>query len=136
VSAEERARREQERIIRDRERLRFRVYAATRGVVLATELFRSNFQLHEPEVVINVYPRYVDVNVSLTEGQFRLLPVLGRTRDLHRFAEELGAGLEKMAATLALEWTTDPARWGGSEPVTLGDVPCGYRAVLVRASRE
>jgi hypothetical protein len=136
VGAEERARREQEKIIQGRERLKFRVYAAARVVVLGTELFRSNFQLHEPDIAVNVYAQYVDVNASLNEGQLRLLPAKARSRDLHRFAVELRTGLEKMAAQLQLEWTTDPARWGGSEPVTLGDVPCGYRAVLLRSERE
>jgi hypothetical protein len=136
VDGEDRARREQERVIKARERLKFRVYAAARGVVLGTELFRSNFQLHEPEIVINVYSQYVDLNASLNEGQLRLLPVRGRSRDLHRFAEELSTGLAKLAAELQLELTTDPARWGGSAPVQLGDVPCGYRAVLLRSGPE
>ena len=136
VDVEEKARREQERLIRERERLRFRVYAAARGVVLGTELFRSNFQLHEPEIVVCVYPRYVDVNASLTEGQLRLLPATGRSRDLRRFAEELRVGLEKAAVQLELQLTSDPSRWGGSEPVALGDAPCGYRAVLLRSGRD
>jgi hypothetical protein len=136
VDVEDRARKEQERIIRDRERLKFRVYAAARGVVLDTELFRSNFQLHEPEIVINVYPQHVDLNASLNEGQLRLLPARGRARDLRRFAEELRIGLEKLAAPLQLELTADPARWGGSAPVMLGDVPCGYRAVLLRSKLD
>jgi len=104
--------------------------------MLGTELFRTNFQLHEPEIVVSVYAQHVDVNASLTENQLRLLPVKGRSRDLHRFAEELREGLGRLAAQLQLELTADPARWGGSEPVTLGDVPCGYRAVLLRRERE
>jgi hypothetical protein len=136
VDVEEKARREQDRVIRDRERLKFRVYAVARAVLLGTELFRSNFQLHEPEIVVNVYREYVDVNASLNEGQVRLLPARGRSRDLHRFAEEVRTGLERQAPQLHLELTTDPARWGGSEPVALGDVPCGYRAVLLRLDRE
>jgi hypothetical protein len=136
VDLEERARREQERVLMNRERLKFRVYAAARGVVLGTELFRSNFQLHEPEILINVYPQYVDLNASLNAGQLHLLPAKGRSRDLRRFAEELRTGLEKLAAELQLELSFDPARWGGSEPVMLGDVPCGYRAVLLRSGHE
>ena len=136
MDLEERARREQERVIRDRERLKFRVYSAVRDVTLGTELFRSNFQLHEPDIVVNVYASFVDVNVSLNEGQLHLLPVHGRSRDLNRFAEELRTGIARIAPSLHLEFTTDSARFGGSEPVTLVDVPCGYRAVLLRPERE
>ncbi|HTT72783.1 MAG TPA: hypothetical protein VMG99_01345 [Thermoplasmata archaeon] len=136
MEAEERGRREQDRILRDRERLKFRVYSATRDLVLGTELFRSNFQLHEPEIAVNVYSGYVDVNASLSEVQLRLLPPKGRSRHLAHFAEELRAGLERLAVRLHLELTVDPARWGGSEPVTLGDGPCGYRAVLLRSGPE
>jgi hypothetical protein len=132
----ERARREQERVIRARERLKFRVYAAARDVVLGTELFRSNFQLHEPDIFVNVYPQFVDVNTSLNEGQLRLLPENSRSRDLSRFAEELRSGLEKVAANLHLEFTAEAARFGGSGPVTLVNVPIGYRAVLLRSERE
>jgi hypothetical protein len=136
VDSEERARREQERVIRGRERLRFRVYTAVRDVVLGTELFRSHFELHEPEIFVNVYAQFVDVNTSLNEAQLHLLPARGRTRDLNRFAEELRTGLERIATTLHLEFTGDPARFGGSGPVMLVDVPCGYRAVLLRSERE
>ena len=132
MDPEERARREQERVIKSRERLRFRVYAAVRDVALGTELFRSHFELHEPEILVNVYVRFVDVNISLNEGQLHLLPAKGRSRDLNRFAEELRAGFGRIAADLHLEFTTDPSRFGGSEPVMLTDVPCGYRAVLLR----
>ena len=136
MDPEERARKEQERVVRDRERLKFRAYAACREVGLASELFRSHFQLHEPEITVNVYPRYVDVNVCLNDAQLRLLPARGRSKELHRFAGELRAGLEKVAADLNLEFTVDPARFGGSEPVTLVDVPIGYRAVLLRPGPE
>jgi len=136
VDLEERARREQERVIRGRERLKFRVYAAVRDVVLGTELFRSHFELHEPDIFVNVYAQYVDVHTSLNEGQMHLLPVNGRSRDLNRFAEELRTGIGRVATELHLEFTTDPARFGGSEPVMLVDVPCGYRAVLLRSLRE
>jgi len=136
MDLEERARREQERVIKDRERLKFRVYAAVRDVTLATELFRSNFQLHEPDIVVNVYAQFVDVNTSLNEGQLHLLPAHGRSRDLTRFAEELRTGIARIAPDLHLELTTDPARFGSSEPVMLVDVPCGYRAVLLRPERE
>ena len=136
VDPEERARREQERVIKGRERLKFRVFAAVRDVALGTQLFRSNFQLHEPDIFVNVYPRYVDVNTTLNEGQLRLLPTDGRPGELNRFAVELKAGLERIAASLHLELTVDPARYGGSEPVILVDAPCGYRAVLLRSEPE
>lgn len=132
----ERARREQERVIKARERLKFRVYAAVREVALGTELFRAHFQLHEPEIVVNVYARFVDVNTSLNEAQLRLLPIPSRSRELSRFAEELRAGIENAATELHLEFTRDPAQFGGSEPVMLVDVPCGYRAVLLRPEPE
>jgi hypothetical protein len=136
VDPEQRARREQERVIRERERLKFRVYAAVREAVLATELFRTHFELHEPDITVNVYARFVDVNASLNEGQLRLLPAAGRARELNRFAAELRSGLERVAGALHLEFATDVARYGGSEPVILVDVPCGYRAVLVRPPTE
>lgn len=119
-----------------RERLRFRVYAAVRNAVLATELFRSHSELYEPEIVVNVYAQFIDVNASLNEGQVRLLPVRGRSRELIRFAEELRTGFERIAANLHLEFTTDPARFGGSQPVMLVDVPSGYHAVLLRREGE
>jgi hypothetical protein len=136
VDPEERARREQERVIKDRERVKFRVYSAVRDVVLGTELFRSHFELHEPDISVNVYAQFVDVNTSLNEGQLHLLPASGRSRALNRFAEELRIGIERIAANLHLEFTTDPARFGGSERVMLVEVPCGYRAVLLRSERE
>lgn len=136
MDPEERARREQERIIKSRERLKFRVYAGLRDVVLGTELFRLHFELHEPDIVVNVYAQFVDVNASLNEGQLHLLPAQGRSRDLNRFAEELRAGSERVAVSLQLQLTTDPARFGGSGPVMLTDVPCGYRAVLLRSPPE
>lgn len=136
MDPEERARREQERVIRDRERLKFRVYSAVRDLVLGTELFRSHFELHEPDIVVNVYARFVDVNATLNEGQLRLVPVKSRSRDLGRFAEELRRGLAKIAGELHLEITSDPTRFGGSWPVMLVDVPSGYRAVLLRPERE
>ncbi|MGD0250819.1 MAG: hypothetical protein ABSB97_08065 [Thermoplasmata archaeon] len=136
MDPEERARREQEQVLKDRERLRFRVYSAVRDVTLGTDLFRSHFQLHEPEIVVNVYARFVDVNTSLNEAQLRLLPARGRPRNLNRFAEELRAGAERVAADLHLEFTTDPARFGGSDAVMLVGVPVGYRAVLLRSQPE
>jgi hypothetical protein len=136
ADTEERARREHERIMKARERLKFRVYAAVRGVVLGTELFRSHSELYEPEIIVNVYAQFVDANASLNEGQVRLLPVRGRTGYLNRFAEEMRNGIEKIAPSLHLELTTDPARFGGSQPVMLVDVPCGYRAVLIRREPE
>ncbi|MFZ0699036.1 MAG: hypothetical protein WAN74_02420 [Thermoplasmata archaeon] len=136
MDPEEQARREQERVIKGRERLKFRVYSAVRDVVLGSELFRSHFELHEPEIIVNVYARFVDVNTSLNEAQLHLLPARGRSRDLNRFAEELRAGLAGIASKLQLEFTTDPARYGGSEPVMLVGVPCGYRAVLLRSQPE
>lgn len=130
------ARREQERLMKARERLRFQVYTAVRDVMLGTELFRSNFQLHEPEISVSAYASFIDVNASLNEAQLHLLPVESRSRDLNRFAEELRRGIEGIATNLRLEFTTDPARFGGSEPVLLSDVPIGYRAVLLRSGRE
>ena len=122
--------------MKDLERLKFRAYAASREVALASELFRSHFQLHEPEITVNVYARYVDVNVGLNDAQLRLLPARGRSRELHRFAEELRAGLEKVAAGLALEFTVDPSHFGGSGPIDLEDAPIGYRAVFRRPVPE
>lgn|GEM_PF-6911979 len=136
MDPEERARREQERVIKGRERLKFRVYAAVRDVVLGTELFRSHFELHEPDIFVNVYAQFVDVHTSLNEGQLHLLPANGRSRDLHRFAEELRTGIARIAPALHLEYTGEPARIGGSGPVMLVDVPIGYHAVLLHAQRE
>lgn len=133
---EEQARREHERVMRARERFKYRVYAAARGVALGTELFRSHSELYEPEIVVNVYSHVIDVTASLTEGQVRLLPVHGRAQELRRFAEELRAGFEKVAPSLNLEFTADPARFGGSQPVLLVDAPIGYRAVLARKGPE
>jgi hypothetical protein len=122
--------------MKSRDRLKFRVYAAVRGVVLGTELFRSHSELYEPDIAVNVYPSLIDVTTSLTEGQVRLLPVRGRLRELSHFAEELRKGLEAAAPGLQLEFTTDPARLGGSQPLMLVDVPSGYRAVLIRREPE
>lgn len=130
------ARRDDERVLRIREQLRFRVYAAVRDVALGTELFRSNFQLHEPEISINVYSHHVDVNASLSEAQLRLVPVTGRPRALSQFATELRDGIEKVATTLQLEFTVDRAKFGGSEPVAVGEVPVGFRAVLLRSNPD
>jgi hypothetical protein len=122
--------------MKSRERLRFRVYSAVREVMLGTELFRSNFQLHEPDFVVSAYAAFIDVNASLNEGQLQLIPVNNRSRELNRFAEELRQGIEKIASNLGLEFTTDPTRFGGSGPVMLLDVPIGYRAVLLRSASE
>lgn len=136
MDPEERARKEHERVMKAREKLKFRVYAAARSAVLATEFFRSHSELYEPEIVVNVYAPYVDVNASLTEGQVRLLPVSGRARELNRFVEELRAGLEKAATSIGLEFTEDPSRYGGSQAVMLVDVPCGLHAILLRRGPE
>jgi hypothetical protein len=136
VDPEEKAGRARERAITARERLRFRVYSAVRDVGLRTELFRTHPELHEPEISVNVYAQLVDVNASLTEGQIRLLREKVRPRDLNRFAEELRDGIRKAAESLQLEFTLDPARFGGSQPVVLVDVPSGYRAVLLRREPE
>jgi hypothetical protein len=136
VDPEERARREQDRVIRSRERLKFRVYSTVRDLVLGTDLFRSHFQLHEPDIIVNVYRHYVDVVTSLNEAQFHVLPVRTRSRELNRFAEQLRVGMEKIATDLDLTFTSDVARFGGSEPVMLVDVPSGYRAVLLRSGAE
>ncbi|HXY46794.1 MAG TPA: hypothetical protein VEK13_02700 [Thermoplasmata archaeon] len=136
MDPQERARKEHERVMKARERLKFRVYAAARSAVLATEFFRSHSELYEPEIVVNVYAPYVDVNASLTEGQVRLLPVNGRSRELTRFAEELRVGLQRAATSLGLEFTEDLSRYGGSQPVMLVDVPCGIHAILLRHGPE
>lgn len=132
----EQSRREHERVMKARERLRFRVYAAVREVVLRTELFRAHTEFFEPDVFVNVFAQYVDVTTSLNEGQVRLLPVRGRSRDLNRFAEELRQGFERIGRDLRLEFATDPARFGGSQPVMLVDVPSGYHAILLRREPE
>ncbi|HYA58698.1 MAG TPA: hypothetical protein VEH57_09630 [Thermoplasmata archaeon] len=118
--------------MRAREKLKFRVYAAVRGLVLSTELFRSRPDFFEPDVFIYVYPQFVDVNTSLNEGQVHLLPAEGRSAALHRFAGELRNGFARIAGEVGLEFTPDSPRFGGSHPVLLLDVPIGYHAVLVR----
>jgi len=128
-------RREDERTLRAWEQLRFRVYSAARDIALGTQLFRTNFQLHEPEITVNVYARFVDLNVSLNGAQFHLIPLEGRSRDLDLFAQELEGGIRRVAATLELDFTTDPAQFGGSGPIRLVTVPIGYRAVLLRTDR-
>jgi hypothetical protein len=130
------ARRQDERDLRAREQLKFRIYSAARDVVLATRLFRSNFQLHEPEITVNIYARFVDLNVCLNEAQLRLIPVESRPRDLELFAQELKSGVEKLAAGLQLDFTVDPAKFGGSETIMLGSTPIGFRAVLLRSERS
>ena len=127
-------RRDEERVLKAREQLRFRLYAAVREVALGTELFRANFQLHEPEISISVYAHHVDVNASLSESQLRLVPIDGRPRVLNRFAEQLRNGMERAATTLELKLSEQPGRFGASEPVLVGEVPVGYHAVLLRSS--
>jgi hypothetical protein len=119
-----------------RERLRFRVYTGVRDIMLGADLFRSNFQLHEPEITVSAYAPYLDVNACLNEAQLRLIPVESRSSDLGRFTEQLRLGIEKLATDLHLVFTTDSARFGGSWPVMLSDVPIGYRAVLLRLESE
>ncbi len=119
-----------------RERLRFRVFTAVRDVMLGTDLFRSNFQLHEPDIVVSAYAPFLDVNASLNEAQLQLLPVDSRSHGLKQFADQLRRGVQKIATDLHLEFTSDPARFGGSGPVMLVDVPIGYRAVLLRLESE
>ena len=119
-----------------RERLRFQVYSAIRDLMLETDLFRSNFQLHEPDISVSAYARFIDVNASLNEAQLRLIPVENRSRHLNLFAEQLQTGIRKIATRLGLEFATDPSQFGGSTSVTLLDVPIGYRAVLVRPVPE
>jgi hypothetical protein len=136
VESERRDRKEQERVLQARERLRFRVYAAVRDLALGTELFRTHFELHEPEVSVGVFARFVDVCVALTEGQLRLLPTLGRSRDLGRFAQELHAGLARVADGLDLEPERGPDPLGLSGPVELVGVPIGVRAILRRRSGD
>lgn len=134
--ASEAAQRERERLVKARERLKFQAYAAVRDVALRTELFRSHPQLHEPEISVNVYPQFVDVYASLTEGQLRLLRVGGVRQDLDRFAAELKKGIEGAVGSLRLTLTEDPAQLGGSLPVKLLGGAIGYRAVLVRNEPE
>lgn len=136
VDDENRARKEQLRLIKLRERLKFRVYSAVRDVGLRTELFRTHAELHEPDISVNVYPRYVDLNICLTEGQLFLLSAAGRGSELTQFAEELRTGIARAAPILHLKFAMDPAQHGGSEPVMLTDVPCGFRAVLLRLEPE
>lgn len=107
-----------------------------RDLVLATDLFRSHFQLHEPDIIVNVYRQYVDVVTALNEAQLHVLPVRNRSRELNRFAEQLRTGMERIATGLDLTLNDEPSRFGGSEPVMLVDVPSGYRAVLVRSGNE
>ncbi|MFZ1023220.1 MAG: hypothetical protein WAN87_03710 [Thermoplasmata archaeon] len=136
MDPEERARREQDRVIRSRERLKFRVFSVVRDLALGTDLFRSHFQLHEPDIIVNVYSHYVDVVTSLNEAQLHVLPVRNRTRELNRFGEQLRTGMERIATGLDLKISSDPAQFGGSEPVILVDAPIGYRAVLLRSGSE
>ena len=128
--------RDLERILRARDRVRFRVYAGVRDAMLRSELFRSLPQLHEPEVVVNVSGPWVDVTAALNEGQFHLLVANGRTPDLPRFAEELQRGIESTARELGLTLSTDRARFGGSFAVMLGALPIGFRAALLRPDAE
>jgi len=116
--------------MRDRERLKFRLYAAVRDLTLGSELFRTHYELHEPEVTVGVYEQFVDVSVALTEGQLRLLPAAGRSRDMGRFAEELKVGLSKVAVGLGLDPPAGADPLGLSGPVDLVGVPIGYRAIL------
>jgi hypothetical protein len=136
MESPEQARKDQERAMKNRERVRFRVYNAVRDVMLGTALFRTNFQLHEPDITVNAYSQFIDVNASLNEAQLRLIPTDNRSRHLHQFAGELQDGITRIAARLNLELTTDPARFGGSGPVMLVNVPIGYRAVLLLHDRE
>jgi len=136
VDEENRAKKEQLRVIKLRDRVKCRVYSAVRDVGLRTELFRTHAELHEPDISVNVYPRYVDLNICLTEGQLYLLSAAGRSRELTHFAEELRTGIARVAPNLHLEFTADPAQYGGSEPVMLTDVPYGFRAVLLRSEPE
>ena len=136
MDPEERARREQDRVIRSRERLKFRVFSAVRDLVLGSDLFRTHFQLHEPDIVVNVYSQYVDVVTCLNESQLHILPVRNRSRELSRFGEQLRVGMERIATGLELKFSSDAAQFGGSEPVMLVDVPIGYRAVFPRSGSE
>ncbi len=119
-----------------RERLRFRVFAAVREAAFQTELFRSHPEFYEPDIFVNVYAHWVDAHTALNEGQVHLLPLRGRAGDLSRYVDQLRAGIEQRAPALQLEFTADPARFGGSQAVMLADVPIGYRAVFLRHDRE
>ncbi len=129
-------RRDDERVLRSREQLRFKVFSAVRDVALGTRLFRANFQLHEPEITVNVYPRFVHLDIALNEAQLHLLPLDTRPRDLTLFANELQQGIGKVAAGLKLELTVDPSKFGGSEPILAGSSLVGFRAVLLRPDSE
>ena len=130
------ARKARERVSSARERLKFRVYSAFRDVVLRTDLFRSHFELHEPDITVNVYPQFADVMTYLNEAQFRVLRRSVQPAELRRFAEQLRVGAEKVANDLHLVSTSDQAGYGSSGPVMLVDVPIGYRAVLIRSEPE
>jgi hypothetical protein len=132
MDPEERAQRARERVSSARERLKFKVYSSFRDVVLRTDLFREHFELHEPDISVNVYAQFVDASTCLNEAQFRLLrgsvPPIG----LRRYAEQLQLGVGKLATDLHLEPATGPGPLGASGPVMLADVPIGYRAILLR----
>jgi hypothetical protein len=136
VDAEERARREQERVLRSREHLRFQVFAAVRRVAFGAELFRTHPEFYEPDIFVNVYPEFVDATTALTEGQVRLLPVHARARELSRYAEELRGGFQTLAPSLRLEFVAGPSRFGVTEPVMLVDIPIGYHALFARRERD
>jgi len=124
--------REVERVLRERERLRFRVYAATREAVLATELFRSHAQLHEPEIATNVYPGAVEVVTTLSEGQLRLLRADADASAFSRFVEDVRSRLESRGDALGLRSVAEAPGFGRSEAVRAAGVPCGYRALFLR----
>ena len=125
-----------ERVLAARERLRFRVFSAARDVALGTRLFRLNFQLHEPEISVNVYSRHVDVNVCLNEAQLRLLPKTERSRELEHFTRELQSGIERLAASVQLVFTLEKPQFGGSEAIMAGENAIGYHAVLLRPNPD
>jgi len=136
VSAPARHPKDHDRTMRTRERLKFRVYAAVRELVMNSDLYRSRPDFFEPDIVINVYPDCVDVSTALNEGQVHLLPAEGRAVALVRFLEELRNGMQRVALSLGLELSPEGSHHGGTRPVMLLDVPIGYRAILLRKDRE
>lgn len=127
---------EEERVLRAREKLRFRLFAAVREMMLATELFRTHYELHEPEVVVSVFADDVDIVAVLNESQIRLLKGRVGLGELTRFAADVRRGLARCATEAGLEARSD--RHGREEPalVALVDAPIGCHAVLGRHERD
>lgn len=133
MDPEEQARRDNERVVNSRERLRARVDAKVREFVLGSALFRAHPELGQPDVFVHVYSQFVHVVTSLNGAQLSILPIHGRTRDLNHFAEELRERFERLATDLHMTLVTEPGGpFGKSTPVMVIDTPSGYWAVLSR----